>query len=185
MGGGGNDGGGVLGAGGGSRNVGHPSEFRLAARRLHSLYRLRSIRFKVPCTVRLPACLPRLLTCGVLCATSLAVRVSERRVAAIQECDLSIPDFLPPILPPLPSCQLVTGHDQRPKARTATDQCHQHVDGGVEHRNLVPQLQLVVQIQIRNAQIKTISGGVEHCHLVPQLQMQNAKITKYNTVTKK
>ena len=102
MGGGGNDGGGVLGAGGGSRNVGHPSEFRLAARRLHSLYRLRSIRFKAPCTARLPACLPRLLTCGVLCATSLAVRVSERRVAAIQECDLSIPDFLPPIFPPSP-----------------------------------------------------------------------------------
>ena len=58
MGGGGNDGGGVLGAGGGSRNVGHPSEFRLAARRLHSLYRLRSIRFKAPCTARPPACLP-------------------------------------------------------------------------------------------------------------------------------
>ena len=57
VGGGGNDGGGVLGAGGGSRNVGHPSEFRLAARRLHSLYRLRSIRFKAPCTACLPACL--------------------------------------------------------------------------------------------------------------------------------
>ena len=114
MGGGGNDGGGVLGAGGGSRNVGHPSEFRLAARRLHSLYRLRSIRFKAPCTARPPACLPRLLTCGVLCATSLAVRVSERRVAAIQECDLSIPDFLPTYTPPP---LLPTGYRTRPEAK--------------------------------------------------------------------